>query len=337
MILCKYDCGKEGKYQLKDGSWICEKSSNSCPTMKKKNSNGLLLSIQKNGRKRRKGYKWKKSYPHKGKTYEEIYGIEGAKEQKLKLSNALKGKKGHPCTVEQKQNLSIKMKKYGGYRIGSGKGKHGWYKGFWCDSSYELAYVIYCLEHDIQIERNHKKFPYNYNGEVHHYIPDFIVEGKYVEIKGWMRKNDKEKIKQFPEELHVIIQPEIDHILDYAKEKYGKNFIELYDNSKKIKTRMLLKKEKTIVEKYDLCICGNKKHIHSNKCKKCAQYNFININKHRKQIKKIEWPNDSKLQEIVDNFGFLKTGKILGVSDNAIRKHIKIARKSTEVDTTERS
>ena len=29
----------------------------------------------------------------------------------------------------------------------TGKGKKGWYKGFFCSSTYELAYVIFCLDH----------------------------------------------------------------------------------------------------------------------------------------------------------------------------------------------
>ena len=32
-----------------------------------------------------------------------------------------------------------------------GYGKHGWYKEYWCDSSWELAYVIYNLDYRNQI------------------------------------------------------------------------------------------------------------------------------------------------------------------------------------------
>lgn len=38
---CVYGCGKEAKFQLKNGKWCCCESSNSCPAIKKKNSDGL--------------------------------------------------------------------------------------------------------------------------------------------------------------------------------------------------------------------------------------------------------------------------------------------------------
>lgn len=72
----------------------------------------------------------------------------------------------------------IKLAKNGGYRHGSGHGKHGVYKGYQCDSSWELAYVIYNLEHDIKFERNRDRFLYNLNGKSHYYTPDFICDGE---------------------------------------------------------------------------------------------------------------------------------------------------------------
>lgn len=38
MNLCKYGCGQEAKHQLKNGSWCCSESHNSCPACRKKNS-----------------------------------------------------------------------------------------------------------------------------------------------------------------------------------------------------------------------------------------------------------------------------------------------------------
>ena len=57
-----------------------------------------------------------------------------------------------------------KNKKSGGYRRNGGKGIRGWYKGYWCDSSWELAYVIYNLEHNIHFIRNTKGFNYKFEG-----------------------------------------------------------------------------------------------------------------------------------------------------------------------------
>jgi len=37
-MICDYGCGKEGKYQFKNGRWCCVKKWQSCPGSKKKNS-----------------------------------------------------------------------------------------------------------------------------------------------------------------------------------------------------------------------------------------------------------------------------------------------------------
>jgi hypothetical protein len=49
---------------------------------------------------------------------------------------------------------------------------YGYYKGYYCASSYELIYLVYCLDHNINIERNKYTFVYNYEGKDHVYIPD---------------------------------------------------------------------------------------------------------------------------------------------------------------------
>lgn len=53
----------------------------------------------------------------------------------------------------------------GGKREGSGRGKRGWYKGYYCDSSWELAWVIYNLDHGNQFKRNTNiYYEYEYGG-----------------------------------------------------------------------------------------------------------------------------------------------------------------------------
>ena len=87
----------------------------------------------------------------------------------------------------------------GGIRYGSSHGKKGWYKGYWCDSSWELAYVIYNLEHKINFKRNHEYFEYQFKGKIYKYYPDFIMEdGTLVEIKGYNSKKWQAKLKAFP-------------------------------------------------------------------------------------------------------------------------------------------
>lgn len=132
---------------------------------------------------------------------------------------------------KRKQKISNTMKnnhKSGGYRMNSGRGKKGWYKGIFCDSSWELAFVIWNIENNKSIERCKEKREYIFKGEKHIYIPDFIVEDEVVEIKGYSSKQWEEKIKQNPD-IKVLYKNDIKPYLDYVISKYGKNFISLYE------------------------------------------------------------------------------------------------------------
>jgi hypothetical protein len=73
----------------------------------------------------------------------------------------------------------------GGKRIGSGRGKQGWYKGIYCDSSWELAFLVYYLDHNKNIKRCEEKREYIFNEETHIYYPDFITDEGIIEIKGY--------------------------------------------------------------------------------------------------------------------------------------------------------
>jgi len=144
-------------------------------------------------------------------------------------NKGLTGLTGTPHTEETKKHLSKRAKElnYGGYIPGSGRGKKGWYNGFFCDSSWELAYVIYCLEHNINIKRNTDKRKYIWEGVEKSYTPDFIVDGKVTEIKGYKTDQWLAKHKANPD-IEVLYEKEMQPILNYVISKYGKNYIELY-------------------------------------------------------------------------------------------------------------
>lgn len=116
----------------------------------------------------------------------------------------------------------------GGYVKGSGRGKKGWFKGFFCDSSWELAYVIYCLDHHIQIQRNTKKRQYVWEDKVRNYIPDFVVEGKIVEVKGYKTAQWEAKLAANPD-VTVLYEQEMKPYLQYVVETYGKDYVSLYE------------------------------------------------------------------------------------------------------------
>ena len=113
--------------------------------------------------------------------------------------------------------------------------KWGTYKDFSCDSSWELAFVVYNLEHDILIYRNNKGFDYELNGQHHKYYPDFIIGNVYYEIKGCLNEFAKLKYDFAKQQIDLILitKKEIKPYLDYVVDKYGENFCEvLYDENK---------------------------------------------------------------------------------------------------------
>lgn len=66
------------------------------------------------------------------------------------------------------------------------RSKKGYYKGMYCGSSYELAYVIYNLDHDIPFAKCDRYYEYEYGGAKHLYFPDFeLPDGTIIEIKGY--------------------------------------------------------------------------------------------------------------------------------------------------------
>lgn len=90
--------------------------------------------------------------------------------------------------IARKRKIAESMKKNplaGGRRIGSGRGKKGWYKGIYCDSSWELAYLVYYLDHGKNIKRCKEHREYIFNNEKHIYIPDFVTDEGIIEIKGY--------------------------------------------------------------------------------------------------------------------------------------------------------
>jgi endogenous inhibitor of DNA gyrase (YacG/DUF329 family) len=135
------------------------------------------------------------------------------------------------CKYEHIKVNGLLKGKRGGYREKGGRGKQGWYKGYYCNSSWELAWVIFNLEHNIKFKRNTEGFPYKFNNNNYNFYPDFILEStnEYFEIKGYLDNKNKAKINSFPFNLNVIDKYKIKMYIDYVTSKYGKDFINLYE------------------------------------------------------------------------------------------------------------
>ena len=121
----------------------------------------------------------------------------------------------------------------GGYRKGSGRGKSGYYRGIFCNSTYELAWVIYRLDHNLPVQR----FEGFLQNESLKYYPDFIDEnGEIIEIKGYYTKlvDDKcDLAKNKGYKIKVLYRKDLDKQFEWVQQNYKyKNLQELYDNYK---------------------------------------------------------------------------------------------------------
>lgn len=144
------------------------------------------------------------------------------------------------CKIElrkQTYRKNTNKKPTGGIREGSGRGKSGWYKGFFCNSTYELAFLIYHLDHHNDIIRYVGHFSY-YDPERNQnfkYYPDFLVNGKIIEIKGYKSKLDGYKLSGTNGTVTIKYLTDLSTEFSYVKQTTKldiKNLYQLYDNYK---------------------------------------------------------------------------------------------------------
>lgn len=123
----------------------------------------------------------------------------------------------------------------GGFKPGSVSNyKFGVFNNMYCDSSWELAFLVYCRDHSIQVMRNQEGFKYEFEGKSHKYYPDFIIDDTYYEIKSRCRAIDLVKIRELSKIHSIILIDEVSirPYLKYCEQTYGKNFAEyLYDSN----------------------------------------------------------------------------------------------------------
>lgn len=123
----------------------------------------------------------------------------------------------------------------GGYREGSGRSKSGYYKGIYCGSTYELCWVIYNLDHNIEFSR----FPTKLEKDGVIYYPDFLLsDGKtIVETKGYEKQDSVDRktavAVHFGYTVKVLRKEDLQYAFDYVNETYGTNkYYTLYDGYK---------------------------------------------------------------------------------------------------------
>lgn len=127
----------------------------------------------------------------------------------------------YPCEESKKYcSFSCFIPYSGGERKGSGNSKGGYYKGFYLASTYELCYYIFCVDHQICIERNKESWKYYYNGKHRKYYPDFRVNGRLVEIKGYYTHVVDLKLQSVSEPIDILYKKDLKFVFDYVTDFY---------------------------------------------------------------------------------------------------------------------
>lgn len=203
-----------------------------------------------------------------GLTYEEIYGEEQAKKIKEEMSKNRTGSNNsmsyeslmkrleidsyeearemmpttgrfgelHPFygkhhTVESKKQMIDTMKQRGMF----GRSSNGLYNNIPFQGTWELKYIIDCIESNIPIKRyDLEPIEYIFEDKILHYFPDFIINEKtIIEIKGnlWdkkkieAKKNAAEKLFKYCLITDVGQTQNPRTFLRLAKEKYGDKLV----------------------------------------------------------------------------------------------------------------
>lgn len=219
LINCTDNVFKKGKFR-QTCSIKCAHKLTSLNTDKEKRNNKISKSLS--GRILNvKIHKCNCAYC--GKEFEQLLLSSGRLSRKIYCCTSCSNKGKH-----NKLSAKAKSINFGGYQPNSiKKHKHGIYCGIHYDSSWELAFLVYNLDHNKNIQRCAEVRTYiDKEGNEKRYYPDFIIDGIIYEIKGFEDDNAKLKAYYNPD-IKVLKYDKIKPYLDYVKDKYGDKF---YDN-----------------------------------------------------------------------------------------------------------
>ena len=127
---------------------------------------------------------------------------------------------------------SHKENNVGGYREGSGNSKSGYVRGIFCNSTYELVWVIHRLDHGLSVKRFTGSIKDDESSLV--YVPDFIEGNTIYEIKGYHTNSVDTKTKLAMKNgynVKVLYKTDLTDAFKWCKIHYPhKHLTELYDD-----------------------------------------------------------------------------------------------------------
>lgn len=144
------------------------------------------------------------------------------------------GWKGRKHTEETKRKLSKALLEYNhGDNQRNLHSKGGWFDGIYFMSTWELAYYIYQRDHGVVLNRCLERFQYTWEGKLHYYTPDFLIDSTYIEIKGkeWPKDTVKYKaVQDQGKQFKVLYEKDLKDYFKYVLDTYKVQTItELYE------------------------------------------------------------------------------------------------------------
>ena len=177
--------------------------------------------------------------------------------------------------------------------------------------------MIFQIDARIQFERNTQAFYYEFDGKKCRFFPDFrLADNSLVEIKGWLDQRNLAKIASV-DGLLVIGKQDIQPYLDHARQKYGNDFATVAYGIAPDR------------RKHRCTDCGAAVQKRSSRCKRCAGIKMT--------TQKIVWPNCEELRVMIAASNWESVAHVLGVSSNAVRKHLRIYERIGQLDEMEES
>ena len=165
-----------------------------------------------------------------------------------KISKSLKGIPSGKCKdpqkeLERKQKIFNSMKGNTNWKFNKhhGNSKQGWYKGIHCDSTWELAYLVYHIENNLYIERCKQYFDFIWENGHHKYIPDFITNEGIIEIKGRKSKKSLEKEKNKLERTNILKNACKNSNINFTKFGWSTKMVKYLKNRNELFDKMILR------------------------------------------------------------------------------------------------
>ena len=146
------------------------------------------------------------------KTFLEKYGVEY-----LLRSEEFKNKYKQTCLDKYGSELFVTSDYFNQYC-------QYFYNNIYFDSSYELVFYKYCIDHNISIIREPINLEYYIDNEKHYYYPDFKIsyqdKTRLIEISSdytWLTKSNEKKKLIHDNNILVLLDKDIQKYFNYCK------------------------------------------------------------------------------------------------------------------------